>query len=276
MKAIFSFGIYAILFCTCASSLAEDIKNDAKKETALKNEHEQTPKDEHGNKASTANTPEVLKDAGSAVEESLDKAQSFLGQTRERRASADYFVLVNYSPLDLIIPSKIGATVGLISSANHTFELEYLRAKASVPFVVEDLGSMTDQRISIIGRSYALRNSFNFSYGLSYFDFTTHLGSQVLNALPGATNTIPSVDLIKVQAVGINLGIGNRWTFKHNITLGVDWITWSQPLVVTRKTNIFENYVTDPEDKDDVDTAMKYASYFPRLSFLKLQLGILF
>lgn len=86
----------------------------------------------------------------------------------------------------------------------------------------------------------------------------------------------PSIDLVSIEALGFNVAIGNRWTFDHNITLGIDWISWAQPVAVTNKKSAFLDSSANEEDKDDVDTALKIISYFPRFSFLKLQLGILF
>ena len=215
-----------------------------------------------------------LDTAKEQVEEVAQKVQDAVESTRTRRSSNDYFGLVNYAPLDLLIPSKLGLTVGLVRDADTSWELEYLRGSISVPFVVDDLGSMTDQRISLIRRSYFGKNSFNVGYGLSYYDFKVNLGSDILSRL--TNGSVPEIDLIRIQALGFNLSLGNRWHFKHNITLGVDWISWSQPLAITREDTVFLDYVTNAEDRDDVDSAIKFTSYFPRFSFFKIQLGILF
>jgi hypothetical protein len=210
------------------------------------------------------------------AEKAFQETKSFFAQTRGRREGADYFGLLNYSGLDLIIPSKIGGTIGLIQNASYSWEIEYLRGSVSVPWIIDDLGSMTDTRISLVRRSYALRNSFNVSYGLSYFDLTAHLGNKYLAALSGDAQSVYNVDLLKVEALGFNLGIGNRWTFQHDITVGIDWVVWSQPVFVTKEKNVFMDYATNPDKKDDVSSAVRGASYLPRLSFLKLQIGMLF
>lgn len=219
-------------------------------------------------------TPSVLDKATEVAKETTEQVSQTLNETRFRRDKADYLALLNYSPVDLLIPSKQGITLGLIRDADKTWELEYLSGSISVPFIVEDLGKMSDTRISLIGRSYFGSNSFNFSYGLSYFDFLLHLGDKLLNRVSGGS--YPSLDLIGVQSVGFNIGIGNRWTFKHNITLGIDWISWMQPLQITSKRSTFLDYATNEEDRDDVDKAITLISYMPRFAFLKLQLGILF
>ncbi len=216
----------------------------------------------------------TLDDAKLKVEETAQKIENVLDNTRARREQKDYVGLINYAPLDLIIPSKLGLTIGYVSSADTTWELEYLRGSVSAPFIVGDLGSMKDQRISIIRRSYVGNNSFNIGYGLSYFDFKVNLGSDILSRL--SSGAVPSIDLLQIQALGFNLSVGNRWQISKNVTLGVDWVSWSQPVVVTKEESVFLDYVTSPEDRDNVDTAMKSVSYFPRFSFLKIQFGMSF
>lgn len=194
--------------------------------------------------------------------------------TRYRRSLNQYYALGNFAPFDLLIPSKYGVTLGVISDPGKTWEFEYLRGSISIPYLVEDLGKMTDERYSLIARSYGDGNSFNFSYGITYFDFSMHLGDQLLNKVSGGN--YPALDLVQLQALGFNVGIGNRWSFDRNITFGIDWISWSQPVFITKKQSAFLDHASDPGDRDDVDKAMKLISYFPRFSFLKLQLGILF
>lgn len=211
---------------------------------------------------------------GEAVDKATEVVSSALGETRARRGKNNYFILGNYSPIDLIIPSKYGATIGYIQNADKTWEFEYLKGSVSVPFLVRDLGEMSDERFSLIRRSHMGTNSFNLSYGLTYFDFSIHLGDKLLSRVSGGT--YPSIDLVEVQSLGANFAIGNRWTFKHNITFGVDWFSWAQPIFVINKKSAFLDYASNQDDKDDVDTALKWISYFPRFAFFKLQLGMLF
>lgn len=219
-------------------------------------------------------TASALDKAGEMTKDTSEQAPKILYETRLRRDKADYFALLNYSPIDLLIPSKQGITLGFIRDGDRTWELEYLNGSVSVPFMLEDLGKMSDTRISLIGRSYFGGNSFNFNYGLSYFDFVIHLGNKILNRVTGSG--YPSLDLIGVQSVGLNLGIGNRWTFKHNITFGIDWISWAQPLQIISIKSTFLDYATNGKDRGAVDNAISLVSYMPHFAVLKLQLGILF
>lgn len=216
----------------------------------------------------------ILEKADQKIDNTVDQVKKSLDETKDRRAQSKFFILGNWAPYDLIIPSKFGATLGLVRSEQKTWELEYMRGSVSVPSIIEDLGKMTDTRISLMARSYSDRNSFNLSYGLSYFDFSMTLGDKLLNRVTGGN--YPALDLVQVQSLGAHFGIGNRWVFKKNFTLGVDWISWSQPLIILKKNNTFADYATNKKDKDDVETAVNIISYFPRISALKLQLGFSF
>lgn len=209
-----------------------------------------------------------------AAEKASDNVNKLLGDTRKHREESKAYALFNYSPLDLIVPSKIGGTLGTISSGGKTWELEYLRGSISVPVVISDLGKMTDQRLSLIGRSYAARNSFNVSYGLSYFSFAVHIGDEMLSRVTGGS--VPNIDMLRLESIGFNLAVGNRWIFDHGITFGIDWVSWAQPVVTTKKYAPFLDYATDAKDREDIDKSVKLLSYFPRLAFLKLQFGVTF
>lgn len=196
-------------------------------------------------------------------------------ETRLRRTLANGFALINYSALDLLIPSKYGLTLGWIHHADKTWEFEYLHGSLSVPFLIKDLGKMSDDRYSLIARSYMGANSFNISYGISYFDFSVHLGNEYLDKVTGP-NYRSSMDLVELEGMGFNVGFGNRWSLNKNITLGIDWISWAQPIFTTKRKSAFLDSAADESDRKDVEDGLGYIANFPRFSFLKLQLGILF
>jgi hypothetical protein len=222
-------------------------------------------------------TKEVSSEIGEEVSEKTQEViadtKDKLDRTRQLRAENDFFVLGNYAPVDFLIPSKLGFTLGYNSNQDTSWELEFLQGSVSVPFVIKDLGKMTDRRISVIRRSYLGNNSFNISYGLSYFDFSIKIGDELLNRVSG---NYPSLDVLELQSLGFNVGVGNRWQVSDSITFGIDWFSWSQPVLTTRDRSPFLDYATNPDDRKNAEDAKKWISYFPRLSFLKLQLGILF
>lgn len=217
---------------------------------------------------------EAPKHEETILEKAVADVKETTAETKNSREQNNFFGYISYSPLDLIIPSKIGATLGYNKNVNTTWELEYLKGSVAIPFLVKDLGKMTDERISIIGRSYMGSNSFNFNYGLSYYDFTVHLGDAILNRM--TSGVYPFIDVLEIQSLGFNIGIGNRWTFAKNLSLGVDWISWSQPIYTISRKSDFLKYATNQSDKDDVDKTLRWIAHFPRLTLLKLQLGVTF
>lgn len=184
------------------------------------------------------------------------------------------FALATYSLIDPIITGKIGATVGVAASERKSWEIEYLRGSWAVPFYIQDIGSVTDERVSLIVRTAPSGGSFQFSYGLSYFRIHAHLGDALLNRI--SQGGYPSADLLAIQALGFNIGLGNRWRLAHGITVGVDWVSWAQPLISLERKAAFMDVASNSADRDDVDTALKVFTYFPRVVFLKLQAGVQF
>lgn len=222
-------------------------------------------------------TGEKIKDAAQKTAEGIGdaakKVGEQMGETAQRRADSNMVIMGTYAPLDLVLPSKIGASIGWISSARNTLEIEYVKGSVKPP-LVEDLGEVADQRLTLMRRSYFSSNSFNMSYGLSYIGFHGKVGDALLARLSGGT--IPEVELINVDSFGVHFGLGNRWIFAKGVTFGVDWFSWTQPLIVTRREAKFLDYVSNQDDRDKIDTAMKILSYFPRWSAFKLQLGYTF
>lgn len=219
------------------------------------------------------------------VEQTFDKAvestkevaiqvNNKINETKQIRQQTNYYVLGNYALLDLLIPTKYGISAGVVADVDRSWEIEYLHGSLAVPFIIEDLGKVTDDRVSIMGRSYFGSNSFNMNYGLSYFSFSMHLGDKLLNKLTGGT--YPSIDLIEVNSVGFHIGIGNRWAINKSWTFGIDWLEWSQPVFVTNKKTSYLDYATNQEDRDSVDKSIQIISYFPRFTIFKFQLGMQF
>lgn len=226
--------------------------------------------------ASTVEVPEV-KQALEAPEEVAPPPQPTPPPpltSRTRREKASWYLLGNYSPLDLLIFPKFGGSIGLISGADRSWEFEYLRGSYSVPAWIEDLGSLTDERISLVRRTYFGGPSFNLSYGISYFATSLHIGDKYLNGLSGGV--YPAVEAVDIRSIGFNIAIGNRWTFKHDLTLGVDWISWEQPIFVLKRDSKFLEYATNQSDRDAIEAGIKTICYFPRLAIAKIQLGMLF
>jgi len=138
--------------------------------------------------------------------------------------------------------------------------------------LVDDIGKMSDARLSLLRRHYTLDGNFNFFYGLAYQTFHVKIGSAFLNR----TTYLPGMDYIDTATLGGVIGIGSRWVIDNNITLGIDWISLSQGLVRVRHKGEILNRTTNASDREIVDDLLKITSYFPRIVLLKLQAGISF
>jgi hypothetical protein len=220
---------------------------------------------------------EVKKNSGNVLEkgvEAISDVGKKLEETRDFRAKSRWIILGNYSLMDMWIPSKIGVGVSYIPSAESAWELEYLRASMSFQVVIKDLGKMTDERISLIRRSYSDRNSFNFFAGVAYHAFTVSLGDRLTSL---ATNRfLPNLDLVKVKTLGIVGGLGNRWQFKSGWAIGVDWISMYLPLKTLEAEAPFISNTASESGKSDVKDVMDIIKRVPTLAILKLQVGISF
>lgn len=189
------------------------------------------------------------------------------------RARTSYLASINYSFLDFPIPNKFGLTVGFVQNPFQTWEIEYMRGSWSAPGKFRSLGSVSDVRAGLIGRTY-FGDSFHMSYGLSYFDFTASVGDALMSSISGGS--FPSMDALVVTGYGLNVGIGNMWVLKYDIVLGIDWISWAQPLVITKRSSDYLDYTTNENDKRNVEDTIKTVSYLPRFSVLNVHVGMLF
>lgn len=190
------------------------------------------------------------------------------------RSASKFEGLLIYSPIDLLIPSKFGLTLGYIENTDTTWQLEFVRGSLSAPFFFTDIGKMTDQRISILRRNYFQTNSFYMSYGVSYMDFATKLGSEYISA--ATSGNIPEIDILRMRNLGVQFSIGNQWCITKHFVAGVDWVGIYQPLLQLDKKSAFLDNTTNAELRDNVDEVIKALSYVPRLTFMKIQIGMTF
>lgn len=222
----------------------------------------------------TAVEPTIPEKVVETVEEKTEKIAEASERSREYRGASAWSVHAGYSYLDLVLIGKYSLAVAHQVSADETWEYEYLKGSLAAPGFLKNLGSMNEERHSISKRSYAGSNSFNFSYGLMYNRFSLSLGDELLNRMSGGYT--PSSELARVESLGVILGIGNRWVFKKHYSIGVDWISWGQPLITMRKEANFLTQTNNVSDRDDVGTVLNVVNYFPRLAALKVQFGFLF
>lgn len=181
---------------------------------------------------------------------------------------------IHYSPFDLILPSKTGAALLYRTSADAAWELEYSNGALKVPFIIKDLGEVSETRISLNRRHSNGGVGFQFLYGVFYQTFTLRLGNEILSRL--TSGSIPNIELIEIGSVGATIGLGYRWRLKDRFVLGVDGAAWAQPFLNTKRSTPFLDAATNANDRDSVDATVKLIQYLPRFSLLKVSAGFEF
>ena len=193
--------------------------------------------------------------------------------SRELRELNRHSFLVNYSFFDTWIPGKYGATYAFNASPSGSWEVEYLRGSISVPFFIEDLGKITDQRLTLMYRSFSQRNSFSFLYGANYSSFKFQLGPDYLATITGGNAS--TFDVVSVETLGITWGMGNRWQINKAI-ISFDWFVINIPVVVLESEAPFLEATASESSKEDIRDVLDIIEKFPTLAILKFQLGFSF
>jgi hypothetical protein len=169
-----------------------------------------------------------------------------------------------YSPWDMWLPGKIGA-VASYGDNSRTFELAWQKASYGLNLIVDDIGSISDQRIHLTTRSFTWDNSFNFQYGLSYNSFVVNLGKSFVAA-----------DVLEMKTVATVWGVGNRWELENGFTFGADWLKIFVPIYTLEKKDSALDGAISKSDKDDLDELINIISKVPTLTLIHLEVGYRF
>lgn len=181
-----------------------------------------------------------------------------------------WLLKVHYSYLDLILPGKYGFAVAHRGTENSMWEIEYTHGSFT-PFFIDDIGKFTEDRISVLRKfgSHGVEG-FTWFYGAFYHRFKLEIGNAILSRLTG---TYPSADVISISGLGLEIGASYGWLFKEKYFLGIDAITYSQPLVTLSRDTKFLDVVSNANDRDKVDAGVSVMQYFPRFAVAKIVLG---
>lgn len=190
--------------------------------------------------------------------------------SRFARRQHSWFVGLNYSLLDLLVPSKKGATIGYQRDADLDYEFEYMQGTLSVPYLSDYLGVFEEKRVSLFARTFLGTKSFSLFGGIFYNQTQLKISDTILASIP---NSGSYFDFLNVATLGIGGGLGNRWSAAYGLNFGVDWFAWQQPIVIIQRTNHETESIANRSYREVVNNAVKKMHYFPRLSLLKIQLG---
>ena len=198
---------------------------------------------------------------------------SFCAKGSEFSWNEGWYAGLNYSYFDLLVPSKIGASIGKQDENNDAWELEYLSGSITDPLIMKDIGSVTDQRVSFIRKKNIWFKSFYFAYGISYFKLSVNLAEDIAKTI---ANDAPSGDIVDARALGSHLSIGNMWQIGKHGFFGVDWIGWAQPWIRLKEESSAVDYLVDENNRGKVHDALAVVYKVPRIWVLKLQAGYRF
>ena len=197
-----------------------------------------------------------------------------LGSSKESRAEKRYGVLGNFSLFEMWVLTKYGFTLEYIANPSWTWEFEYMHGSLSFGYFGLNIGRIQESRASILARSFGHRNSLNFLMGVFYDTFDLHLGSSLLDSVPGVPSS--QIDLVRTHAMGLTWGIGNRWQTSQGFILGIDWLVINLPLTHFGQKSAFLDASNDTHYEDQVRNALNLLNKIPSAGILKFQVGMIF
>jgi hypothetical protein len=220
------------------------------------------------------NVTEKAKEAYQVTGEKVKEAQVALSEARDNRSATKWSITGDYSVFETWVLSKYGATIAYNSTPFDTYELEYMKGSFGWGYFGIDIGKISEQKATLLWRSFNQRNTLNFITGIYYDKFDIHLGSDMLATVSG--NTQSSVELVELATAGLTWGVGNRWQTKKGFVWGADWFVINVPLTVIREKNSFVDTTTDADKRKETVDAMNVLKHFPAFAVFKVQLGVSF
>lgn len=172
---------------------------------------------------------------------------------------------LTYSQFDLWIPGKIGLVASYKEHDKRTYELAWQKASYGFDLFVDDIGSVSEQRIHFTTRSFKYGTSFNYQYGLLYTSYLVNLGKGFVG-----------FDLVEIKTLGGLWGVGNRWELERNIDIGIDWFKVFVPVVTLEKENDALDSAESKSDKNDLKDLLKAFTSIPTITVLHFEVGYRF
>lgn len=181
---------------------------------------------------------------------------------------------VNYhaSLLSLPVPLKHGPSIGFIANENWTFELGYFAGSFGLGAVIVDLASFNEKLITATARYYPGK-SFNWIFGVGWQAYDARLGSDIAGAISSDPS---SIDLVRVQTLGLQLGFGNRWQWDNGFNFGVDWLTLNVPLATLSSESIALDYSGNSSVRGRIEDVLKFLRYIPTGAVARVNIGYAF
>jgi hypothetical protein len=193
-----------------------------------------------------------------------------LTSSQSNRANTNHTMMLGTEILSTWLPFKFTGSYIYTLNNKWSFEAEAARGKFGAQALIFDVASVTEYRYSLLARRY-VGNSFNWIIGLYKDDFHAKIGSDILDDM---SNT--SIDDLRVEVVGLVLGLGNRWQWQNGFTFGVDWFRLNAPIFDHQvKDGIVDN-IEDENDRDLVKSGIRKVANIPTFVFFGLYFGYSF
>lgn len=192
--------------------------------------------------------------------------------TKDLRGLTRFNGSIHYSPFSTWLLGKRGFSIGTILDENWTLEGEYTTGSISASFRNIDFGRVVDRRYGVQSRWYPDSNSFNLIFGLFKSEFSAEIGNTIINNI----GSVPAQTVFKIESIGSQLGLANRWQWSNGVTFGVDWFVMYLPLFDKKIDDEVLKYITSSTDRSDIDNLTGLISRLPQFDVLKLNLGYSF
>ncbi|MFL5786329.1 MAG: hypothetical protein ACJ76H_17050 [Bacteriovoracaceae bacterium] len=189
------------------------------------------------------------------------------GKTENYRDDSFGQVMVGYQFATTWVLGRKTLSYTQVLSRDWSIELEYGTAKRNVTLFGHDLGELSEQRYSLMGKYY-VGNSFYTGFGPYMYD----LSMKTENTVSDAVGT-PISDRWKLQGYGLSFAFGNRWISKSGITWGVDWIRMNVPFIdglTQRRKDL------DSQDQINSSRDFKILRRAPTFTFVGVSIGYTF
>ena len=176
-------------------------------------------------------------------------------------------LMVGYEFISTWLPSKFTGSYTYMFNKTWALEAEAARGRFGTGALGIDVASVSEYRYSLLARRF-VGNSFHTIFGLYKDDFRAELGTDVVDDA--------SLDDLRVEVIGVALGLGNRWQWESGFTFGIDWIRMNMPLLDREINDDVLDNISDEDDLDTIEDAIDKVSKVPTFVLLGIYLGYSF
>lgn len=190
------------------------------------------------------------------------------GHSERYRDDSFGSLMVGYQFVSTWVPGKYAGSYTQILNKDWSLELEYVTSERSVEIGDFELGKIKEERFTFFGKYY-LTNSFHFSFGPYYYQYTIDTA--------GSLKNLANQDFDEkwdITGLGAAFAFGNRWQTKWGITYGFDWVRMNYPLY-TAWLNKDTGEVEEASRKD-ANRSFELLRKIPSFAFFTVNLGYTF